>query len=395
MSEPLSCSCLLRILWRLILCVSPPLFRSQGDRRTALMPSIGIVGAGLAGRLLAFALLRRGWRITLFDSDRRDGGRSCALAAAGMLAPYAELDAAEPLVFGLGRRSLELWPDWLRGLAAPVFFQQTGTLLVAHRQDRAELDRFIGRIQGKLGDRAELRQLDAAQLAELEPDLAGRFQRGVWFPTEGQIAPDELLPALEATLLQGGVDWREGVAVDTLAPGVCRAGAQSWRFDWVADARGLGAKADVPTLRGVRGEIVTVQAPDVRFGRLIRLLHPRYAIYIVPRPGQRFVIGATAIESEDLSPISVRSLLELLSAAYAVHSGFAEARLLKTATQLRPALPDHLPRLFHRPGLLRINGLYRHGYLQGPAVIEDAVRLLEHGAQALYFPELLREEPSC
>jgi len=359
------------------------------------MSSIGIAGAGLAGRLLALALLRKGWQITLFDSDQRTGGQSAAVVAAGMLAPYAELETAEPLVFGLGQRSLELWPQWLATLAEPVFFQQTGTLLIAHRQDRADMERFVSHIRAKLGERAELQSLDATQLAELEPELAGRFQRGVWFPSEGQLSPSEFLPAVANALQQGGVSWHEGVPVEAVSPGELRAGGRAWKFDWVADTRGMGAKMNISRLRGVRGEIVTVQAPEVNLNRMVRLMHPRYAIYLAPRPDHQYVIGATSIESEDRSPISVQSLLELLSAAYTVHSGFAEARLLKTATQLRPALPDHLPRIFYRPGLLRINGLYRHGYLQGPAVVEDAIRLMEAGTGAMHFPDLLREESPC
>lgn len=359
------------------------------------MPSIGIAGAGLAGRLLAYALLPKGWAITLFDRDQGGGELSCGLVAAGMLAPYAELDTAEPLVYALGRRSLELWPPWLAGLAAPVFFQHTGTLLVAHRQDRVEMDRFTGRVRAKLGVAAEVRDLDADALAELEPELAGRFNRGVLFPSEGQISTTDFFPAIEQTLRQAGVTWHTATPVDTVAPGRIVAGQQTWQFDWAVDARGLGAKGVVPHLRGVRGEIITLHAPEVHLHRLVRLMHPRYALYIVPRPDHQFVIGATSIESEDLSPISVRSLLELLSAAYTVHTGFAEGRVVQTATQLRPTLPDHLPRLFHQPGLLRINGLYRHGYLQGPAVIEEAVRLLEQGRDALHFPDLFREEAAC
>ena len=40
---------------------------------------------------------------------------------------------------------------------------------------------------------------------------------------------------------------------------------------------------------------------------------------------------------------------------------------------LRPALPDHAPRIESRPGLLRINGLFRHGWLIAPALVEDAL----------------------
>ncbi|MDX1655020.1 MAG: FAD-dependent oxidoreductase, partial [Candidatus Competibacteraceae bacterium] len=287
-----------------------------------------VVGAGLAGRLCALALLDRGWRVTLLDWGDRSGQGSAATVAAGMLAPYAELDTAEPLVFALGVRSRQLWPAILARLPGKVFYQNTGTLLIAHRQDRAELERFTARLKAKLGDRAVMESLDGEGIARLEPELAGRFSRGVLFPDEGQLDPLELFPALERALVEAGVDWREGLGADTLAPGRVEAGGQSLRAELVVDARGLGAKGDIPTLRGIRGEIVTVHAPELRLNRLVRLMHPRYPLYICPRREGRFVIGATSIESEDLSPISVQSLLELLSAAYSLHSGFAEARVL-------------------------------------------------------------------
>ena len=72
-------------------------------------------------------------------------------------------------------------------------------------------------------------------------------------------------------------------------------------------------------------------------------MHPRYPLYVVPRPGQRFVVGATELESEDRGPATLRSVLELGSALYSLHPALAEARVLHTATALRPALNDHLP----------------------------------------------------
>ena len=132
----------------------------------------------------------------------------------------------------------------------------------------------------------------------------------------------------------------------------------------VLDCRGLGAKGQWSALRGVRGEVVRIHAPDVTLQRPTRLVHPRYPIYIAPKEDHLFVIGATEIESDDRSPASVRSTLELLSAAYAVHPGFGEGRILELATQCRPTLPDNLPAIRQtRPGVLEINGLYRHGFM--------------------------------
>ena len=80
----------------------------------------------------------------------------------------------------------------------------------------------------------------------------------------------------------------------------------------------------------------------------------------------------------------MRSTLELLSAAYSVHSGFAEARVLEIATQLRPTLPDNLPALrWLGPRSLQINGLYRHGFLIAPAMLDAALELWSQGQSPL------------
>jgi glycine oxidase len=122
----------------------------------------------------------------------------------------------------------------------------------------------------------------------------------------------------------------------------------------------------------------------VTLSRPTRLIHPRYPIYIAPKENGVFVIGATEIESEDRSPSSVRSTLELLSAAYSVHPGFAEGRVLEMNTQLRPTLPDNLPTIeVLETGLMRINGLYRHGFLITPLMVDCALEWIQTQQQSL------------
>jgi glycine oxidase len=140
----------------------------------------------------------------------------------------------------------------------------------------------------------------------------------------------------------------------------------------------MGAKRDWAKLRGVRGEIVRLHAPEIELSHMLRLLHPRHPVYIVPRAEGNLVVGATSIESDDCSPASVRGVVELLTSAYSVLPALAEARILEFNTQVRPALPDNLPSLhFDRERkVLRINGLYRHGFLLTPAIVEEALALL-------------------
>ena len=146
----------------------------------------------------------------------------------------------------------------------------------------------------------------------------------------------------------------------------------------VVDCRGMGAGRDWPQLRGVRGEIARLHAPDIELRHMLRLLHPRYSVYVVPRAARRLVVGATSIESDDRSEVSVRGALELLSSAYSMLPALAEARILEFSTQVRPALPDNRPAFrYHRERrLLRINGLYRHGFLLTPTVVEEALAVV-------------------
>lgn len=341
------------------------------------LPSIGIAGAGIMGRLLAWQLQARGYPVTLFDRDPVESGGAAAYTAAGMLAPFCELESAEDEVFRLGQRSMQLWPALVQALGAEAYFHQGGSLVVAHTPDAPYLTQFNRTLQHKLPGDPCIRYLDQAGLREKEPELATHFQQATFLEGEAWLYTKELMATLAHRLMACGVRWHAGTTVTALSPGRLSTADTDHPFDWVIDCRGLGAKADIPRLRGVRGEVIRVQAPEVPLRHMVRLMHPRYRLYLVPRDDHHFILGATSIESEDSSQISVRSALELLSALYSLHPGFAEARVVETLTNCRPALLDNLPAVVCTPGHLQVNGLYRHGYLLAPALAEQAIQALE------------------
>jgi glycine oxidase len=364
--------------------------------------SVGIVGAGLIGRCLAIELAQRNFRVTIFDRDDKNGSQSCAWTGAGMLTPYAELDSADEIVIRLGRDSLRLWKDLLKRLSKPVFFQDKGSLVVAHSSDKPEMQRFRERVGSRLSESEAaqaMQMLDAQQLSELEPQLEGRFTSAIYFPNEGQIDNRQLLSALEQGLRERDINWFEHVDVQTVESHCIEyrsaAGKNERKeFDWAIDCRGLGARPSMPDLRGVRGELISVHAPDVELGRPIRLIHPRYSIYIVPRQEGEFLVGATSIESEDKSPITVQSTLELLSAAFTLHPGFAYASVTECRVNCRPALPDNHPRIFVGSGIVRVNGLYRHGFLLTPKLVNLATEAICTGQKLPEFESVFSEETS-
>ena len=341
-------------------------------------PHIGIAGAGLAGRLLAWRLARAGLKVSLFDAKCRDDLTSASQTAAAMLSPLAELAVSDDAVFELGQRSLALWPQWLAQLTTPVYFRQDGTLVVAHTQDGASLEHFSRLLHHKLSDasKAQVQVLDSAALAQYEPTLAGRFNGGLFLAGEGQLANDQLMAALAIELDLLGVPWHEGKAVEGVEQKAIVCADQKHGVDIAVDARGVGSKSALPGMRGVRGEVLRVECKGVTLKRPVRLMHPRYQLYVAPRPNGEFVVGATELESEDTGPVTVRSVLELASALHSLHPAFGEARVLRMSAALRPALDDHRPRVEQRDGVWHINGLYRHGYLCAPALVNDLVQKL-------------------
>ena len=332
--------------------------------------NIAIAGVGLVGRVLALNLLQKGYKLTLFDEDRAYGDASAGFTAAGMLALFAELETAESSIFERGKRSISLWPSLLEQVGISDAFQLEGSIITAHPQDLSELDHFIETLQSKVPEASTIKTLNKEEIIALEPDLE-QHNKAFYIPDEGQVDAQRFMKASSDYLLEHqNVTWHQEKKIDHVEDLIKE-------YDWVFDARGLGANGDIENLRGVRGEVFWLEAPEVKITRPTRMLHPRYKIYIVPRPNNRYIIGATEIESEDKSPMSVRSSLELLSAVFSMHSGFAEARIIKCATNCRPTLKDNLPKIIQEEKLTRINGLYRHGYLLAPAVVEDALKELQ------------------
>jgi len=283
------------------------------------------------------------------------GDGACSWMAGGMLAPWCERATTDEAVARLGAPSIDWWRQHFPGTVSK------GSLVLTPPRDAADLTRFAARTE-----RHEW--LDADAIAALEPDLAGRFRRALFFPDEAHLEPRKALAALAAGLEARGVPIRFGVDVKP----------SEARSDFVVDCRGLAARDELPDLRGVRGEMIVVRTSDVSLARPVRMLHPRIPLYIVPRGDGIFMIGATMIESEERRAVSVRSAVELLNAAYTLHPAFGEAEIVELGADLRPTFPDNLPCIRRKGHVLHANGLFRHGFLLAPWLarqVADAVLL--------------------
>jgi glycine oxidase len=324
-----------------------------------------VIGAGVAGLCAAYALARAGLDVELVERAAAPG-QGCSRYAGGMIAPWCELESAEPLVAELGQEALAFWTREVP--AATV----AGSLVVAAPRERAELADFARRT-------AEFQRLDAAGVASLEPDLGGRFDAALFFPREAHLDPRAALEALSERLaaLQNAAQ-HFGVDPDV----------QNRRADWVVDCRGFAARDALPGLRGVKGEMLILRSEEIALHRPVRMLHPRRPVYVVPRGEGLFMVGATMIENEERARVTARSVVELVNSAFAIHPAFAEAEVVEMGSDVRPAFPDNLPRLIRRGRTIYINGLYRHGFLLAPALARRVVEVILEGA---FFPEVMDE----
>lgn len=327
-----------------------------------------ILGAGVAGLVLASELARHGASIDLVERSASLGVEACAWCAGGMLAPWCEGESAEAFVVERGIKAL----DWWRGHSPS--FMQNGTLVVAGHRNRGELARFARMSQHH-------QACDGRDVAALEPDLSGRFEAGLYFPQEAHVDPRLALQDLADALVAGGHSLRFG---RTMTPD--EAGKD---VDLVFDCRGFAARDQLPGLRGVRGEMMIVRCPGVTLARNVRLLHPRWPLYIVPRANHVFMLGATMIESDHAGPVTLRSAGEMIEAAQALHPAFNEAEIVELRADVRPAFADNLPRVERHGKVISINGLYRHGFLLSPWCASEAVRLAGFDAKSTPVSELV------
>jgi len=298
---------------------------------------ITVLGGGVAGLCAATALGERGLPVEIVVPD--DAPPPASRLAGGMLAPFCEGEAAPDSIVLRGQAAIGWWAKRFDGV------QHRGTLVLAAARDQSELDRFA----------RATRNHGWCDPSTLEPDLSGRFSRGLFFAGEAHMDPSAAMEALRAGLARRGVAFRQG--------------PPQGRF--LVDCRGFAAHDRLADLRAVRGEMLEVMACEVRLTRPVRLLHPRFACYIVPRGGGHYMIGATMVESARSGGITARAIMELLSAAYTIHPAFAEAELVTTGAGLRPAFPDNIPTIRRDGDRFHLNGVYRHGFLMAPILAEE------------------------
>ena len=332
------------------------------------LKSVAVIGAGIVGLNTAYKSACAGMDVTIFEMQDFPPANASAIAG-GMLAPFSEIEALPLKFVQAGLKGINFWQDILGDDFADCL-QKTGSLFISHPEDRHMLERFARHMPSASDDWS---WVDGAGIAELEPSIGNKFSKGLYIPQEANLHPLEVMDALAKKLKDMGTKIvRKEADPKELEKD----------FDWVVDCRGWVDGVD-KDLRGIKGEIILLENPEFTLSRPVRLMHPRYPLYIIPRPNNVFAVGATSIENSDDDDglVFLRSAMELLSAAYSLHPSFGEAKVLDMSSAVRPAYMDNLPRIniAEENGYIRCNGVYRHGYLLSPIIGNCVAHYIETG----------------
>ena len=347
-----------------------------------------IVGGGVAGLGVAWQLAERGRRVRVFEAGR--AGRGASWAAAGMLAPSAEVGFEELDLYALGRESLARWRPFAAALEAAsgtdVGYRDDGTLVVADDRDSARALRRQFAFQAEHG--APVEWLSGADAVDLEPMLSPRLPAAVWAPQDHQVDNRAVVEALGRAARSAGAEVAEGARVahvrpDPASPGVAladgtRADARAVVLAAGAWSAGVGGLEPVAPVRGVKGQALALRMDPERGLGLRRVVRGPDA-YLVPKADGRLVVGATSEDGVSDTRTTAGGVYRLLEGAVAVVPAVEEMEWVETWAAHRPAARDHAPLLGRspHPGVFYATGQYRHGILLAPVVAQEVAAEVE------------------
>jgi glycine oxidase len=344
-----------------------------------------IVGGGVIGLSIAYALARQGVLATVLD--RRELGREASWAGAGLLPPYTDRLAGSPAL-ELRSWSAALYPEWSSELRAETGidngYRCTGGVDVAFT---AEEDHELGRTAVRWRrERITYERMEPADFGRVEPALSRAVRAAYFLADRAQIRNPRHLHALTAALAHRGVALLPHQAV----VGFESEGARITAVRTVAGRRPCGSvvvaagpwsaalletvSVHAPT-PPVKGQIVLLRSDRRLLGRIVE-----YGMnYLVPRDDGRVLVGSTEEDAGFDVRTTASGVRGLLDLALRLCPGLAEAEVERSWAGLRPGSIDARPYLGIAPGyqnLIVATGHKRAGLQLAPAsalVIADLV----------------------
>jgi glycine/D-amino acid oxidase-like deaminating enzyme len=317
-----------------------------------------VVGAGIVGAACARALCRAGLDVVVLERGAIAAGSSGR--GEGNLLVSDKLPGPE---LDLARLSLQMWRGLDEELGGGFELEPKGGIVVAATDPALRALRDLAARQASAG--VEARSIGAAELAELEPELAPSAG-GVLYPEDLQLQPIRATAALLADARRHGVEVltdtalegfdREGdgslVGVRTARGPIATRTVVNAAGVWSAAVAGLaGSRLEVKPRRGY--VLVTEPLPPLIF-------HKVYAAGYVEdvASSSEDLQVSTVVEGTPAGPVLIGSSRELVgfderpsptawrriaAGALELFPRLATVRIVRVYHGFRPFSPDGLP----------------------------------------------------
>jgi glycine oxidase len=353
-----------------------------------------VIGGGVIGLGIAWRLARAGLSVIVLERNALPVGEA-SWAAAGMLAPLAELEFDEFELHRFAALSQELWPQLVDELnqdaAASITLDTAGTLMVGVDPDDAAALQRRAQYMRKLG--LPVQQLTGAEAREREPLLDPAIASALWCAGDIQVDNRAVAVALAHAAVQRGVriaahaevrniTLKQGVIAElTDGRGVRARQVVLAAGAWTRSIEGLQPDVNLP-VRPVRGQMMSFAWPKGE--RLLRHVVRGPDAYLVPK-ADRLVVGATSEERGFERALTGGGLLQLLEGARDLCPALLECNVLETWCGFRPGSRDNQPLLGPTglPGVFVATGHYRNGIQLTAATLHAMERCLLLGDTSL------------
>ncbi|WGP07594.1 glycine oxidase ThiO [Bacillus subtilis] len=336
-----------------------------------------VVGAGIIGLSTAWYLRRLGAEVTIIDPFPALGASH---AAAGMIAPAAEVVWGQTPLYPLMQASAQMYPEFAAEVASAAAvdlgFTDAGTLVCAGDSADLQALRELREAQSRSGFDTELITGSAARA--VEPSLSPAVAGAVHISGDRSIDPRRVCAALLSVLSTGS-----GSLIRQRAAGLVRVGEATVGVA-LSDGRRLEADqvilcagstnntihgAPQLPIREVWGDVLRLRAPaevTPLLSRTIRGLVNGRSVYLVPRPDGEIVLGASSRE-DGRSGTPAGAIHRLLADGQRLVPGILDAEITDITTRARPGSPDDLPFIGRiDSGCIVSTGYFRHGILLAP-----------------------------
>jgi glycine oxidase len=348
-----------------------------------------VVGGGVIGLTSAFRLARGGWQVSLFDPSL---GRGATWAAAGMIAPIAEIGPGEEANYELQRGALNAWRDFARDLRQlsqqELTIKEAGTLLVGwDGSDRRLVDQYA-QVAAELG--VVPQRVSRAERPEMFEGVTPRIVDGLLVEGDAWLDPDEVVSFVRHANEQLGVSVIEETVLRVCGD-ANRVEAVTSSGSFVGDvgiiATGAGVLPEGAVVSGehvvrpIHGITVRVRGIDRSSQPMIRSYVRGNTFYMVSRPGGYNVLGASSEERRERGA-QVGEVQRLLRDGLDVVPALETAVMVETREGNRPASDDLRPffEVLAEGRWAWSSGHFRHGVTLAPLAAAQALRFAERFA---------------